>query len=269
MKQKTIKNEVTLKGVGLHTGKAVTAIIKPAAVNTGIRFHICGKNIPAGNRHARCGVHYSYLQKGRAVVHTVEHLLSALYGMCVSNAVIELSGEEVPFFDGSSLKFSRALFQTGFKSQNKAQKTLKVNKPVILQNGKKLLAAFPSDAFKIFYLLEHAHPLIGLQSFSWSQSSPSAYLQDVAPARTFAMRQEAQKLVQAGLAKGGTMDSAVLIGKEVEKPLRFSNEFARHKCLDLIGDLCFLGMALQARIVALRTGHAENHAFVKRLLFAF
>lgn len=266
MKQKTIRKEVTLEGAGLHTGKSVTLKIKPSGENTGIWFQIRGKKIPAHSRYARCGMHYSFLKKDGACVHTVEHVLSALRGMGITNAEIDVSGEEVPFFDGSSLAFSRALLKAGIKEQSKNQKILKMRKPAVLINGKKLLAAFPSDAFKVFYLLEHPHPRLGIQSFSFDNITPSLYLREVSPARTFTTWKDARQMLKAGLARGGTMASAVIVGKKPEKPLRFPNEFARHKCLDLIGDLAFLGNFLQARIVALRTGHAENHAFVKKLM---
>ncbi len=266
MKQKTIKKEVTLEGVGLHTGKKVILTIQPASVDAGLSFYFQGEKIPVHHRYARCGMHYSFLKKDGACVHTVEHVLSALCGMGITNAEIDVSGEEVPFFDGSSLAFSRALLKAGIKEQSKNQKILKMTKPAVLINGKKLLAAFPSDAFKVFYLLEHQHPRIGIQSFSFNNITPSLYLREVAPARTFATWKDARQLLRAGLARGGAMASAVVIGKKPEKPLRFPNEFARHKCLDLIGDLAFLGNFLQARIVALRTGHAENHAFVKKLM---
>lgn len=265
-RQKTIKKEISFKGTGLHTGKSVTLTLKPADDDSGIVFEQNGIFIPAHIRNARCGLHYSFLQKRKSSIHTVEHLLSALYGAGVTNCMVDMQvGDEIPFFDGSSLDFSRALRKTGFRVQKKFQKALRLKKPVVLQNGKKLLAAFPCSALKIFYLLEHPHAKIGAQSFFVPAFTPKYYLEHLAPARTFATMDEAKQLVHLGLAKGGSMSSAVLVGKKYSSPLRFPNEFARHKVLDIVGDLALLGMPLAAHIVALRTGHYENHLFVKKL----
>ncbi len=265
-RQKTIKKEISFNGTGLHTGKNVTLTLKPAKDDSGIVFNQNGISVPARIRNARCGLHYSFLRKGKLCIHTVEHLLSALYGAVVTNCVVDMQvGDEIPFFDGSSLDFARALRKTGFRAQKKSQKVLRLKKPVILQNGKKLFAAFPSSTLKIFYLLEHTHAKIGAQSFFVPSFTPNYYLEHLAPARTFATMDEAKQLVQLGLAKGGSMSSAVLVGEKYSSPLRFPNEFARHKVLDIVGDIALLGMSLAAHIVALRTGHYENHLFVKKL----
>lgn len=264
--QKTLKKEISFSGVGLHTGKEITLTLKPAPAGTGIVFCAGGVFIPARFPYARCGQHYSLLQKGGARVHTVEHLLSALYAAGVSNCVAALQGgNEVPFFDGSSREFSRALMKTGFRVQNEIQRMIKLKKPVIIQNENKLLAALPASSLKVFYLLEHNHPLIGTQSFMLETFAPARYLKEVSPARTFATIEEAEMLVKSGLARGGSMSSAVLVGGKRSSPLRFKNEFARHKCLDLLGDLALIGMPLEAHIVALRTGHYENHLLAAKL----
>lgn len=266
IKQKTIKKEIALEGAGLHTGKTVRLRLMPAPVDSGIIFHLNGVSIPAQFRYAHCGQHYSLLRKGNMVVHTVEHLLSALYGARISNCIAELQGgNEVPFFDGSSHVFARELLKTGMRIQNKTQLALHLKKPVVLQNGNKLLAAIPSQTFNVFYLLSHKHAKIGAQSFFLDALRSLHYLKEVSPARTFATMEEAKMLVKSGFVKGGTMASAVLVGKTYSAPLRFKNEFARHKCLDLMGDLALLGTPLAANIIALRTGHYENHLLVKTL----
>lgn len=268
LRQKTIKKEVTLLGAGLHTGDKVRLTLKPAPANSGIIFlrsDLTGKpTIPAKIKNTTESLSNTTLSKGKVRVQTVEHLLSALFGLGIDNVLIELDAQEVPAGDGSSLPFVKLCQRAGITPQSFPKKRLKVTRPIIVSQEDKYLIALPSSEFKITYLLVHPHSLIATQLISLSVRARS-FIKEISPARTFATEGEALNLRNKGLAKGGTLNNAIVVGRKISSPLRFPDEFARHKVLDLIGDLSLIGCSLSTYILAIKSGHGLNIALGKEI----
>ena len=271
--RKTILSPVTIEGIGLHKGKAARVTFLPAEGATGIRFlsPLFKEPLPARLGRVTGTVRGTNISDGANTIHTVEHLLSAAAGLGLDDLDIEIQGEEPPAADGSSLPFAAALRKAGLREKpGQERKTLSLTGLLEMTKGDTTYTAYPSPggvSFKLTYT--HSHPLVGSQTIEFTMD-PDEYLVRVAPARTFGFSHELEALKAAGLALGGSLDNAIVIAdKEIlaKGGLRFPDEFARHKLLDLIGDLALAGLPLKdIRIEASRPGHAGNVNFAKLLL---
>ncbi len=269
--QHTLASEVSLSGIGLHTGVTVNLRLCPAPVHTGIVFKrtdLEGFTIEAQSRHvARVSYATSLMKKG-VLISTTEHMLSALAGLGVDNAIVEIDNLELPIVDGSALPFVKLIRQAGLRAQRARRTYAKILKPLELADGVKKIAIYPSDTFSTSYSISFPHPVIGAQSMDFTPSAGS-YEEDVAPARTFGFLAEVEMLLKSGLVKGGSLENVVVLDKErVMNPegLRFPDEFCRHKILDLIGDISLFGHPLIGHVVADRAGHAMHAQLVSQLL---
>ncbi len=269
--QHTLASAVSLSGIGLHTGVTVNLRLCPAPAHTGVVFKrtdLDGFAIEAHSRHvARVSYATSLMKKG-VLISTTEHLLSALAGLGVDNAVVEVDNLELPIMDGSALPFVKALRQVGLRSQRARRSYAKILKPVKLEESGKKIAIYPSDTFSVSYSILFPHPAIGAESLNFTPSSES-YETEISPARTFGFLAEVEMLLKSGLVKGGSLENVIVLDQErVMNPegLRFADEFCRHKILDLLGDISLFGHPLIGRVVADRAGHAMHAQLVSQLL---
>jgi UDP-3-O-[3-hydroxymyristoyl] N-acetylglucosamine deacetylase len=269
--QRTLRRPVSCTGIGLHSGNKVTLSLKPAPADFGIRFQrsdLGGLEIPATVTHLG-GIQYATgLTREAVSVETVEHLLAALTALGIDNVVVELNTPEVPIMDGSAAPFVYLILnEAGVKRLPAPRKYLKVLRPIALTQGDKRIALYPSDHFKVTYSISFDHPLIRHQSRTM-KISEDTFVEDIAPARTFGFLKEVEMLRQRGLALGGSLDNAIVLGETgvLNHALRFEDEFVRHKILDVIGDLSLVGFPVIGHLVAHRGGHALHTAFAARIL---
>jgi UDP-3-O-[3-hydroxymyristoyl] N-acetylglucosamine deacetylase/3-hydroxyacyl-[acyl-carrier-protein] dehydratase len=297
MKQHTIKESVSVYGVGLHTGRPATLTFHPAPVNHGFRFRRIDLEgqpvIPADINYVTSTNRGTTLSLGKEVsVATVEHTLAALVGLGIDNALIDLDGPEAPILDGSSAHFSELLTQAGVVEQDAEREYLIIREPVTYTDedtGSELIA-LPADHFEVTALIDFNSPVLG-QQFA-ALDDIRSFKEEIAPARTFVFVHELEQLIEQGLIKGGDLDNAIVIAdrifgaEELERlahklgkraitidregvlnttELRFKNEPARHKLLDVIGDLALLGVPIKGKIVARKPGHSVNRAFTRLL----
>jgi UDP-3-O-[3-hydroxymyristoyl] N-acetylglucosamine deacetylase len=269
--QHTLASAITLSGIGLHTGVTVNLRLAPAPVHTGIIFKrtdLDGFTIEARSRHvARVSYATSLMKKG-VLISTTEHLLSALAGVGVDNALVEIDNLELPIVDGSALPFVQLIRRAGLKPQRARRTYAKIVKPLELADGAKKIAIYPAETLRVSYSISFPHPVIGTQAVDFAPSADS-YDLNVAPARTFGFLAEVEMLLKSGLVKGGSLENVVVLDQErVMNPegLRFADEFCRHKILDLLGDISLFGRPLIGHIVADRAGHAMHAQIVSELL---
>lgn len=258
--QRTIKKAVEISGVGLHTGCNVTLQLKPAPANTGIIFRrvdLQNFEIEAIRDTVSRVVLATTLMKKGVMLSTVEHLLSALYGIGLDNVYIDIDSLEVPILDGSALPFVELVKKAGIQKQNKKRTYLKVTKPVHLEDGDKFISIEPYSTFRISYEIDFDHPAIGRQALD-IELTTKAYTEEIAYARTFGFYSEVEELRKKGLIRGGSFENAVVLSETdiMNGPLRSPDEFVRHKMLDLIGDISLCGYPLIGHIKAHKTGHA-------------
>ncbi len=271
--QRTIKGSASISGIGLQTGGRVSLTLKSAPAGSGISFVRTDlPNRPAidlksinlsdsGSAERRTALGFGPLQ-----IQTTEHLLAALSGLSIDNIIIEIDNVELPGLDGSAKGFVELIKSAGIVEQDAKRVPLKVEKPVWCFSGDALIAAFPDEDFKISYTLSYNRPALGTQFYSFNEKA-SNFAQDVAPARTFCLEEEAAELLKRGLGKGADYNNTLVIGRDgpIKTSLRFPDEPVRHKVLDLIGDMYILGVPVIGRIVAIKSGHALNMELVKRL----
>jgi UDP-3-O-[3-hydroxymyristoyl] N-acetylglucosamine deacetylase len=268
--QHTLRRSVSCTGIGLHSGNKVTLSLKPAPADTGIRFQradLGGLEIPAVVTHLG-GIQYQTgLTREAVSVETVEHLLAALTALGIDNAIVELNSPEVPIMDGSAAPFVYLVNEAGVKRLQAPRRYLKVLRPISLTQGDKRIALYPSDHFKVTYSISFDHPLLRHQSRTMRVTEES-FVEEIAPARTFGFLKEVEMLRQRGLALGGSLDNAIVLGETgvLNNALRFEDEFVRHKILDVIGDLSLVGHPVVGHLVAHRGGHALHTAFAARIL---
>ena len=272
--QTTIKNEISLEGVGLHTGNKCRITFRPAPPNTGIRFFRADLEgcpmIPARLAFVVATARGTNLGLGEAKVHTVEHVLSACTGLGIDNVDVLVTASEPPIMDGSALAFVQALLKAGQVSFPEAPKRwLRLPGPVEYNDGKARYRAEPAEDFEIRATLIHDHPMMPPMTQTLKLDRET-YIAEVANSRTFCFEHEIAYLKSQGLAQGGSLDNAIVIGKDKfhtnAEGLRHPDEFVRHKMLDLIGDLTLIGRPLfKMRIVAECLGHAHNIEFARRL----
>ena len=268
--QRTLRRSISCAGIGLHSGKEVRLSLEPAPADAGIRFRRCdlgGLEVPATVQHVG-GINYATgLTLDAVKVDTVEHLLAALVSLGIDNVVVELSSPEVPIMDGSASPFIAMIEQAGVRQLGTPRRYLKVLRPLSLSRGDKSIAIYPSDHFKVTYSIAFDHPLLQHQSKT-IEITDTSFVEEIAPARTFTFLKEVDMLRQQGLALGGSLDNAIVIGETgvLNGALRFEDEFVRHKILDVIGDMALLGYPLVGHLVAHRGGHALHTAFAAHVL---
>jgi UDP-3-O-[3-hydroxymyristoyl] N-acetylglucosamine deacetylase len=269
--QRTLKNNRTCEGVGLHTGKPATMILKPAPVSTGIVFirtNLENARIKAVADNTTATSYATTLSYNGASVKTVEHLLAAFAGLNIDNAYVEINSDEVPIMDGSARPFVRCIADAGIQTQEALQPVLKVIKPVFVREGGKQIAIWPADATSISYFIDFNHPMLKEQSLQYEPSA-EAFLREVSDARTFGFLSDVKTLQANGLAKGASLDNAVALNEDSvlnKDGLRYKDEFVRHKILDLLGDLSLAGMPIVGHIVAHKSGHSLNAQMAGKLL---
>jgi UDP-3-O-[3-hydroxymyristoyl] N-acetylglucosamine deacetylase/3-hydroxyacyl-[acyl-carrier-protein] dehydratase len=270
MKQRTLAREVSISGSALHTGEAVTLTLKPAAVDHGIVFKRMDLN-GAPEIKPRIDlvtdlVRATTIQNGHAKIHTVEHVLSALQGCGLDNVLVEMNASESPILDGSARPFVNMILQGEPVEQDKDREYFTLEEPVSVTQGNRSMIALPSDVLKVSCTSSDDR---GIHTQHLSLTiDPEVYMTQIAAARTFTIYEDIEELIKLGKIKGGSLDCAVVIrGDKIisKEPLRFKDEFVRHKILDIIGDVSLLGLPLKAHIVATRPGHAINAELTKAL----
>lgn len=272
--QHTIKDIIGFSGVGLHTGRDVNVRIIPSGEDTGITFLRKDiPNSPAIRAVASNVVATSYATtigaKG-VTVSTIEHLMAALYGLGVDNAVVELDGPEVPVMDGSASHFIEAIEGVGLMAQASPRRHLVIKRPVKVEDRDKYVLFLPSEEaeFTIDYSIDFSHPMLSKQTFT-RLFSTDVFKEEIAGARTFGFLRDIETLKANGLAKGGSLDNAIVIGDSDilnEDGLRYPDEFVRHKALDLMGDISLIGAPVIGHLIAHRSGHSLNHRLVQEIL---
>ena len=257
-------------GVGLHSGAPVRLRLLPAPAGSGIVFRrtdLDGFEVEAiGRNVARVSYATSLMKKG-VLISTTEHLLSAFTGTGIDNAIVELDNLELPILDGSAKPFVELIRQAGIRTQRRARTLLRIRRELELREGNKFIAVYPADTYSVSYTINFPHPLIGKESFRVDLQDGN-YLREIAPARTFGSREDEQAMRDMGLIRGASRDNCIVLTRSgmENPPLRFADEFVRHKVLDLIGDLALLGKQILGNVVADRAGHAMHTALVSRLL---
>jgi len=268
--EQTVRSAVECSGVGLHSGAPVCMRILPAPPGTGIvfrRIDLDGFEIEAISRNvARVSYATSLMKKG-VLISTTEHLLSAFIGLGVDNAIVELDNLELPILDGSALPFVELIHKAGIRKQRRPRKYLKILREVEMREGNKFISVHPANNYSISYSINFPHPLIGKETLQVDLVNGS-YLRHIAGARTFGSREDEKAMRNMGLIRGASRENCIVLTRDgVENgPLRFPDEFVRHKVLDLVGDLALLGKPILGKIVADRAGHAMHTALVSRIL---
>jgi UDP-3-O-[3-hydroxymyristoyl] N-acetylglucosamine deacetylase len=268
--QRTLRRSISCAGIGLHSGRKVTLSLKPALADTGIRFRrrdLDGVEVPATVKHVG-GINYATgLMRDAVKVDTVEHLLAALVSLGIDNVIVELNSPEVPIMDGSASQFIELIRRAGVRQLGAPRQYLKVLRPLSLSRGDKSIAIYPSDQFRVTYSIAFDHPLLQHQAMT-IEITEETFVEEIAPARTFTFLKEVEMLRQQGLALGGSLENAIVIGETgvLNGRLRFVDEFVRHKILDVIGDMALLGYPLVGHLVAHRGGHALHTDFAAHVL---
>jgi UDP-3-O-[3-hydroxymyristoyl] N-acetylglucosamine deacetylase len=268
--EQTIRSAVSCSGIGLHSGAPVSVKILPASPGTGIvfrRIDLDGFEIEAISRNvARVSYATSLMKKG-VFISTTEHVLSAFMGVGIDNAIVELDNLELPILDGSALPFVELIVKAGIRKQRRPRKYLKILREVEMREGNKFISVYPADSYSVSYSINFPHPLIGKETFEVELSNGN-YLRHLAAARTFGSREDEKAMRNMGLIRGASRENCIVLTRDgIENgPLRFTDEFVRHKVLDLVGDLALLGKPILGRIVADRAGHAMHTALVSRIL---
>ncbi len=269
--QKTIEQESSLQGIGVHSGIETTLVLKPAAADQGITFRrvdLPGKPLVRAAADAVIGTdHGTTLGLEGGEVRTIEHLMAALSGLGIDNAEVEIDGPEVPMMDGSALPFVEMIRRAGARELKKTREVISLSRPVYLIESGLFLAAFPADQFRISCTIAFNHPMLRSQYLSLP-INPDNFEKKIAPARTFGLYRDALTLLERGLIKGTSLENTVVIGEDnifSRDGLRFPDECVRHKILDLTGDLSLLGHPIKAMIVAIKPGHDINIKLVKKI----
>ena len=270
-RQRTLAGAATLEGAGVHSGEVATLALRPADPGAGIRFRrvdLAGKpEIPADLDHVVSTELGTRLGAGEATVMTVEHVLAALAGQAIDNALLELSGPEPPIRDGSFKDYVDAVRRVGVVEQDEPARVLQLKEPLAVScDGGASYVAAPAEEFRLSATIQFAHPVIGRQYASF-EIDPEKFARELAPARTFGFRADAEALLARGLARGASLDNTVVLDDEgvLNEELRFPDEFVRHKAGDVIGDLALLGARLRGHVIAERPSHQGNVALARAL----
>jgi UDP-3-O-[3-hydroxymyristoyl] N-acetylglucosamine deacetylase len=274
LRQRTLKSLISASGVGLHTGQKARITLRPAAPDTGIVFRRIDLpepvEIPARAEFVGEARLASTLVKGEVKIHTVEHLMSALGGLGVDNAYVDIDASELPIMDGSASPYALLIQQAGIEEQGAPKKFLRVKRIVEVREGDKWAKLEPYEGFRLAFSIEFRHPVIEKSTQSVSVDfAETSYLKEIARARTFGFMHEVEDLRDSGLALGGGLDNAVVLDEYRvlnADGLRFADEFIRHKLLDAMGDLYLLGRPLVGAFSAHKSGHALNNKLARAAL---
>jgi UDP-3-O-[3-hydroxymyristoyl] N-acetylglucosamine deacetylase len=270
--EQTLATRVNCTGIGVHTGRPVSLVLNPASAGTGILFVRTDLD-----REVRFPARPEWVVDTRMAttlgtdehrLSTVEHLLAALYGTGIDNCTVEVSGPELPIMDGSAAPFVYLIHQAGIRPQRRMRRRLVIRRPLEVRDGNRSVRVIPSREFKVSAEIDFPHPSIGRQSLHSLVVKPGSFARSIAPARTFGFLKEVQQLQSLGLAKGGSLQNAIVLDDERvlnREGLRFADEFVRHKVLDLIGDLALAGLQIQGHFKAVRGGHALHQALVAEI----
>lgn len=271
--QTTLSQAISVSGVGLHTGVEVNMTLRPAPANTGyifVRTDLDNFEIPASVEYiSHCSYATTLMRRG-VVLSTCEHLLSALRGSDIDNCFIELDNIEIPIMDGSSEDFLELIAKAGVIEQNERRHVLRVLEKIEVEIGDRKLSVEPSENYEIDCMIDFPHPFIERQRLNFVFENGS-FGKEIASARTFGFTHEIETLRKANLALGGSLENAIVLtddGMLNETPLRFDDEFVRHKILDIIGDFALLGMPIQGKITAQKSGHSVHASLMSKLLKA-
>lgn len=270
LRQRTIARPAACTGVGVHSGRPVHLTVHPAPINHGIKFlrsDLPGcPEIPAHFHNVVDTSLATVIGHDGCIVSTIEHLMAALAGLSIDNALVEIDTYEVPIMDGSAGPFSWMLREAGIREQSGPRCFFVVKESIALSDGDRSVAVHPAPSFGITCAIDFNHPLVRRQEYSLDLDE-DAFHREIAPARTFGFLHEVEYLKRLGLARGGSLDNVVVLdGRRIvnHDGLRFADEFVRHKILDCIGDFSLLGMPVLGHLVAEKSGHAFNHAFLER-----
>lgn len=270
LRQRTVASAVSCSGVGLHSGKKVNLTLKPAPVNMGIRF--IRKDLPDNpgvTAHFNQVVDTSLatvIGSDGIIVSTIEHLMAAFAGLSIDNVLVELDAYEVPVMDGSAGPFTALIRRAGVREQEAPRHFFVLKEPIALEENDKSVVMHPDSTFKITCTIDFDHPLIRRQTCS-IDISDQAFEEEICSARTFGFLHEVETMKRFGLARGGSLENAIVINShriENEDGLRFEDEFVRHKLLDCLGDFSLLGLPVLGHLVVHKSGHAFNHAFLEK-----
>jgi UDP-3-O-[3-hydroxymyristoyl] N-acetylglucosamine deacetylase len=264
MRQQTIRRSVAIEGIGLHSGKRVRMTLSPAPPDSGIVFRIApdGHSIPAAPESVVDSHYATTIGCNGNRIQTVEHLMAAAAGLGVDNLGVEIDGVEVPAGDGSAKPFVALLNAAGRTTQGARRRPITIQHPVRVGSDSRWIQIVPASEFRISYTLDNDHPAIGTQALSVVPTE-ELFISDFAPARTYGFLKDLGVMRKNGLALGGSLDNAIVVGKRgTLNGLRYRDEFVRHKVLDLIGDLALLGRPIQGHVIARNAGHALNFQLV-------
>lgn len=274
IKQRTLRNPIRATGIGLHTGKKVSLSLKPAPVNTGIVFRRVDLDpvveLPARAENVGETQLSTTLVNGEVKVSTVEHLLSAMAGLGIDNAFVELNAAEVPIMDGSAGPFVFLIQSAGIEEQAAPKEFIRILREVTVQDGDKTASFLPFEGFKVAFRIEFDHPVFhGRTVDAEVDFSSTSFVKEVSRARTFGFTHEIEYLRSKGLAQGGSVNNAIVVDESSilnEDGLRYEDEFVKHKVLDAIGDLYLLGTSLIGEFRAYKSGHALNNRLLRTLI---
>ncbi len=271
--QRTIVREVFMNGIGIHTGDPVSIRVLPAQPDTGVVFIRTDlphrPSIPVKSAQVvdvAKSVRRTTLSKDGVEVQTVEHFMASLWGAGIDNAYVEVSGVELPGLDGSAIQFLQQFKAAGTTEQGAPRRYVSLREPIVVEEGESSISVFPDQTLRISYTLSYDHPSLKSQFVSYTRNGPS-FEETIAPARTFCLKEEADALKANGFGKGATFENTLVLGEQgvINNTLRFEDEFARHKILDLLGDLYLLGAHLCAHVIAIKSGHPLNVKLLKKL----
>jgi len=269
--QKTLKNEIVVEGIALHSGKDAEIKIKPAAPDTGVVFYRADldKKIkvparPGSVVNLMRNTTLGSTKNENVKISTVEHLMAALWGVGIDNVEIEVSGSEIPVIDGSAYPYFQKVKEAGLKEQSKKRSYFEIEEPLFEREEASYITILPYQGFKISYTLDYDHPVVGTSFFEYEEAKDD-FAEEISKARTFGFASEVQRLHEQGLALGGSLDNAVLIDEDTTvNPLRFENEFVRHKILDVIGDMALNGR-IRGHIIAVKSGHRLHVKLARKI----
>jgi len=267
--QRTLRKKVHFKGIGLHTGYSVNLTLTPAPPDTGIRFRrtdLKDFEIEAIRSHVAKVSYATTLMKKGVMISTVEHLLSALYGLDIDNLYLDLDSMEVPILDGSGISFVEEIEKNGIVEQDALRKYLLVEEAIEVRQGDKVAGVYPDADRKVTYIIDFEHKAIGHQEIRM-ELTPDTYRREIGKARTFGFISDVQYLKSLGLIRGGSLDNAVVLDDSgiIDNDLRYPDEFVRHKLLDLLGDISLTGYPIIGHLYAERAGHAIHTALADRI----
>lgn len=260
---------MSLQGVGLHTGRPAAITLSPAPADSGIVFRAGdphGTMIPAGPGTIVDSRSATTLGLNGSRVQTVEHLLAAAAALGIDNLLVEVEGEEIPAMDGSALPFVSLIRAAGTETLPAPRRPIAIREPIRVGDDTRWILAVPAPELRVSYTLDVDHPAVGTQAASFS-CTEAVLVEEVAPARTYGFLRDVGTMRKNGLARGGSLDNAVVVGRRtvLNRSLRYRDEFVRHKVLDLLGDLALLGRPLSAHVIARNAGHALNHQLVRAI----